>query len=74
MADIQQVKDAIVKISGALRENADRLIELDQQVGDGDLGITAGKIANALDAYLETAGDETDIGKEACLYGLTCST
>ena len=70
MADIKDVKTAFSKIAGALRQNADRLIELDQQVGDGDLGITAGKIADALDAYLKTAGDETDIGKFIMTSGM----
>ena len=46
-----------------MRQNSDYLIELDQQVGDGDLGITARKIADTLDGYIAQQQDESDLGK-----------
>ncbi len=46
-----------------MRENSEYLVELDQQLGDGDLGITARKIADALDEHLSQNQDENDIGK-----------
>jgi phosphoenolpyruvate---glycerone phosphotransferase subunit DhaL len=57
-----QVAAAMNRVAAALMANQGRITELDQAVGDGDLGVTAVKLAGAL----ETAGSETsvaDIGK-----------
>jgi dihydroxyacetone kinase len=58
-----EVKNVFQRSANALRENSETLVELDQQLGDGDLGITARKIADALGEYLTQMQDETDIGK-----------
>ncbi len=52
---IAQVRGAVERVARALSAHKDRLTELDQAMGDGDLGITAGKMAAALSAY---AADE----------------
>lgn len=65
-----EVKHAFQRSANALRENSDYLVELDQQLGDGDLGITARKIADALDDYISQTQDETDIGKWVMSAGM----
>jgi len=45
-----------------MTKNRDYLIELDQQNGDGDLGISMSDGFKAIDDYLQTAA-ETDLGK-----------
>lgn len=63
MIKASDVKSAFSRAANALRENSEYLVELDQQLGDGDLGITARKIADALDEHLSQNQDENDIGK-----------
>jgi len=63
MITASDVKIAFSKAADALRENSEYLVELDQQMGDGDLGITARKIADALDEYLPQNQGESDMGK-----------
>jgi len=63
MITASDVKSAFSRAADALRENSDYLVELDQQLGDGDLGITALKIAGALDEHLSQNQNESDIGK-----------
>jgi dihydroxyacetone kinase len=67
---LEAVKSAFRKASFALRENSDYLITLDQALGDGDLGLTARKIANALDSYLESGIAQEDIGKFIMTAGM----
>src|SRR5688500_1662334 len=50
MANAADVLAAFERVASALEANLDHLTALDQAVGDGDLGITAGKIAAALRA------------------------
>jgi dihydroxyacetone kinase len=60
--DTAEITAAMVRVATALRANHEMITELDQAVGDGDLGITAVKLAEAL----ETAAAKTnvaDIGK-----------
>ena len=54
-------REATERVATALRVRSD-LIELDQAMGDGDLGITAGKMAVALKEYAANAQDR-DLGK-----------
>ena len=54
--------DAIRRVSQTLIEQRDYLTSLDQAMGDGDMGITMGKIGEALLAYLD-ANPIDDIGK-----------
>lgn len=57
-----EILAAISRVADALLANADYLTELDQAMGDGDLGITAGNIARALKEVVTTdPGD--DLGK-----------
>lgn len=60
--NIADLKGAIGYISNTMQENKDYLIQLDQQNGDGDLGITMSSGYKAIFDYLSTAG-ETDLGK-----------
>lgn len=70
MITFTDVKDFLKKITASLRANSDYLTELDQQIGDGDLGITAKKIADALDGYMAETADESDIGKFIMAAGM----
>jgi dihydroxyacetone kinase len=63
------IQNAFRRVAAALRTNSDYLTELDQAVGDGDLGITASKVADALETYAEQdAGD--DLGKYLAAGGM----
>jgi dihydroxyacetone kinase len=55
-----------------VNENSDYLTALDQAVGDGDMGITTGKIAVALLAYCEETPVE-DIGTYLSRAGMTAN-
>lgn len=57
-----EVKLAMKRVAEALRVSVDYLTELDQAVGDGDLGVTAGKTADALQTYAEEEAGE-DLGR-----------
>ena len=50
------------RVAAALKANHETITELDQAVGDGDLGVTAVKLAEALEAAASKAG-VADIGK-----------
>ncbi|WP_422073400.1 DAK2 domain-containing protein [Tranquillimonas rosea] len=69
--DIGAVQDALRRLAAALRGEADRLTELDQKVGDGDLGITAKKVADALDAHAAEGGD--DLGQYIGAAGMAAN-
>ena len=58
----QAVAEAMTRVCAALKAQTDYLTSLDQAMGDGDMGITMSKIAEALAQY---AGDtpHDDIGK-----------
>ena len=57
-----QLAAAMTRVAAALKANHAMITELDQAVGDGDLGVTAVKVAEALEAAAGKAG-ATDIGK-----------
>ena len=64
-----QVAAAMNRVAAALKADHGRITELDQAVGDGDLGVTAVKLAEAL----ETAASQTsggDIGKLIAQTGI----
>jgi dihydroxyacetone kinase-like protein len=56
------IKGAVACISGVMNENKDYLISLDQQNGDGDLGISMSCGFGAVTEYLSSASEE-DLGK-----------
>lgn len=59
---VEEVAEVMGRVSALLQTQKDYLTSLDQAMGDGDMGITLGKIGQALEAYAqETATD--DIGK-----------
>lgn len=60
--NVQSLRRAIASIRGQMEENRDYLIELDQQNGDGDLGISMCAGFRAVEDYL-SGSDETDLGK-----------
>ena len=66
---VQDVTSATERVAAALEVNKDYLTELDQAVGDGDLGITASKIAGALRDYGSTT-EEADLGKYVAGAGM----
>ena len=59
---VTQVRRAMLRVARALERHQDRLTELDQAMGDGDLGITAAKIAAACDAYVAGEPPTADVG------------
>jgi dihydroxyacetone kinase len=68
----QAVADALLQASNALNENSAYLTELDQALGDGDTGITLGKIATALLDYIE-ANSVDDIGNYLAKAGMAAN-
>jgi phosphoenolpyruvate---glycerone phosphotransferase subunit DhaL len=60
--NITSLKEAIGYISNIMQKNRDYLVELDQQNGDGDLGITMSNGYKAIFYYLSTE-EEKDLGK-----------
>lgn len=69
MIDRQAVKGALERVANALDAQKDYLTELDQALGDGDLGITAGKIAAALREHA-VGVQEPDLGKYLAQAGM----
>ena len=66
--DIASLKESVGKISKLMTENKDYLIKLDQQNGDGDLGVSMSEgFAAAYQALNDTA--ETDLGKTLMAAG-----
>jgi phosphoenolpyruvate---glycerone phosphotransferase subunit DhaL len=68
--NIEAVKSAFLKACIALRENSDYLITLDQALGDGDLGLTARKVADAVDSFIDSGISQEDIGKFVMTTGM----
>lgn len=66
----REVDSALERVAAALEANRDHLTDLDQALGDGDLGITAGKIAGALRAYVGEGHEEDDLGKYLAQAGM----
>ena len=60
--DYKSLKKALEQISATMDDQRDYLISLDQQNGDGDLGISMSEGYRAVKAYLDSA-EETDLGK-----------
>lgn len=60
--NLKNIKTSIRKISNIMAENKDYLIKLDQQNGDGDLGVSMSDGFSAVASYVETA-EITDIGR-----------
>jgi phosphoenolpyruvate---glycerone phosphotransferase subunit DhaL len=67
--DGQALTAAMLRVAAALETQRDALQELDQASGDGDLGITAGKIAVALREYTRTPPGD-DLGKYLAAAGM----
>lgn len=68
----QAVADALLRASNALNENSAYLTELDQALGDGDTGITLGKIATALIDYVNS-NPVDDIGNYLAKGGMAAN-
>ena len=60
--NVQGLGKAIKKISRKIETNKDYLVKLDQQNGDGDLGISMSDGFKAVDMLLELS-EEEDLGK-----------
>jgi dihydroxyacetone kinase len=60
--EIAEITAAMGRVATALRANHEMITELDQAVGDGDLGITSVKLAEALETAA-TKANVADIGK-----------
>lgn len=60
--DAVSLKAAMARVSDVITNNRDYLILLDQQNGDGDLGISMSDGFRAVTGYLDTA-EEIDLGR-----------
>ncbi len=69
---IDQFKTAALRVCQALETNHDYLTQLDQSIGDGDLGITMNKISLALREYITTTQVD-DLGKFLVDAGLVAN-
>jgi dihydroxyacetone kinase-like protein len=65
----ERVQGVLLRAAEALQESQGRFTELDQALGDGDLGVTAAKMAEALAAHVQQA-EETDLGKYLMAAGM----
>jgi phosphoenolpyruvate---glycerone phosphotransferase subunit DhaL len=68
--EVARVRGALLRVARALEAHKERLTELDQAMGDGDLGITAGKMAAALTAYAADEPPVTDVGTYVAQAGM----
>ena len=68
----QAVADGMLRASKALNQNSAFLTELDQALGDGDTGITLGKVATALIDYVN-ANAVDDIGNYLAKAGMAAN-
>ena len=76
MAEVTQaqaVVDALARAAAVLEAQSAYFTELDQAVGDGDMGITMGKIGVALQAYAADTPVGDDIGKWLAQAGMTAN-
>jgi len=70
--DAQAVVEAFQRVSEALLASQERLLSLDQAVGDGDLGITLAKVAVALQEYVKVSPLD-DLGKFIANAGMAAN-
>ena len=66
---MQEFVDALNKLAAGLEANSEEFTQLDSEAGDGDLGLTAGKIAAGIRLALAEPGDSVkqlvlNLGKE----------
>jgi len=66
---MKEFVDALEKLAAGLEAHADEFTKLDSEAGDGDLGLTAGKIAQGIRNALGEPGDSVkqlvlSLGKE----------
>lgn len=54
-------KNGMIKICGRLTEIRDELTEIDAKLGDGDMGVSMGKAAEAVRAAVEGASPDMDL-------------
>ena len=76
MAEVTQaqaVVDALARAAAVLEAQSAYFTELDQAVGDGDMGITMGKIGVALQAYAAETPVGGDIGKWLAQAGMAAN-
>ncbi|MFN2203451.1 MAG: DAK2 domain-containing protein [Caldilineaceae bacterium] len=66
------VAEALKRASQVLVEQEDYLTKLDQAIGDGDMGITMGRIGEALLVYVDE-NDVEDIGQYLAKAGMTAN-
>ena len=69
----QAVADALARAATVLEAQSAYFTELDQAMGDGDMGITMGKIGVALQAYAADTPVGDDIGKWLAQAGMTAN-
>ncbi len=66
---LEDVREATQSVAVALLEDVDRFTELDQAIGDGDLGVTVTKLAATLKNQAET-DSSTELGRYFVSVGM----
>lgn len=64
-----QVQEALKRVAEALKNNRDHFTALDAALGDGDMGVTMGKVAGALEQHADTVPGE-DLGTYLASAGM----
>lgn len=67
---VADVSAALIRVGDALISQSEHLTDLDQAMGDGDLGITTSKAGVALKAYASDALSGEDLGKYITVAGM----
>jgi dihydroxyacetone kinase len=61
--NVETLKKAMKSVSDIMAANKDYLVQLDQQNGDGDLGISMSAGFKTVSDYLSAPGEEKDLGR-----------
>ncbi len=73
MATIETIKFVLGSVADILIANKQPLTDLDQEIGDGDMGITMVKIAEVLKGPEVQGSTEPDIGKFLMATGMAAN-
>ncbi|MFP4611842.1 MAG: dihydroxyacetone kinase subunit DhaL [Spirochaetaceae bacterium] len=65
-----ELSAAISRIRDIMQGKRDYLIQIDGEMGDGDLGITMDKAFTAADEFMQSQDSETDAGKALMQMGM----
>ena len=67
--DSSALRDIFRRMAASLAEHTEEVRLLDAAIGDGDLGVTAGLMAQAMEEYADSS-EESDVGKLLAQCGM----